>query len=187
MRLNAPCNSQDFAVQDIYGQPVRLSDYRGRRVLLSFFRDAACPFCSFRVHELTHRYPSWQQQGLEILAVFSCSEQEVRQQVARHPRPFRLIADPDLKLYGDYGVEQSMRALVKAVLFELPRIIRGLSVGGRPDPNNPHLRLVPADFLIDEQGRVVDLWYGRNTSDHIPLSRLDAFVQGRNRLDSNTA
>ena len=187
MRLNAPCLSQDFAVQDVYGQPVRLSDYRGRRVMLSFFRDAACPFCSFRVHELTHRYADWQRQGLEILAVFSCSDQEVRQHVSRHPRPFRLIADPDLQLYNEYGVEQSTTALFKAVLFRLPRIIRSLMVGGRPDPKNPHIRLVPADFLIDENGKVVDLWYGRDVSDHIPLRRVDAFAQGQNRAQSNAA
>jgi len=187
MRLTAPCTSQDFTVQDVYGQPVRLSDYRGRRVMLSFFRDAACPFCSFRVHELTHRYPDWHQQGLEILAVFSCSDQEVRRHVSRHPRPFRLITDPDLQLYNDYGVEQSISALFKALLFKLPRIVRSLMVGGRPDPNNPHIRLVPADFLIDEHGKVVDLWYGRDTSDHIPLSRVDAFVQGQNPVSSNAA
>ena len=108
MRLNAPCISQDFATQDIYGQPVKLSELRGRRVLLSFFRDAACPFCSFRIHELTHRYRQWQAQGLEVVAVFSSSDQDVRQHVSRHPRPFRMIADPDLSLYGYYGVEESI-------------------------------------------------------------------------------
>lgn len=187
MRLNAPCISQDFATQDIYGQPVKLSELRGRRVLLSFFRDAACPFCSFRIHELTHRYRQWQAQGLEVIAVFSSSDQDVRQHVSRHPRPFRMIADPDLSLYGYYGVEESISGMVKAVVFHLPRIVRGMLVGGRPDPKNPHIRLVPADFLIDEEGRVVDLWYGRNTSDHIPLKRIQAFVDGADRYRDNAA
>lgn len=187
MRLNAPSIGPDFVVTDVYGQTLRLSDYRGQRVMLSFFRDAACPFCSFRVHELTHRYLGWQQQGLEILAVFSSSDQEVRQHVSRHPRPFRLIADPDLQLYHQYGVEQSGKAVIKALLFKLPRIIRGMMVGGRPDPKNPHSLLVPADFLIAENGQVVDLWYGRDVSDHIPLPRVDAFVQGHSRLLSNSA
>ena len=34
--------------------------------MLSFFRDAACPFCNFRIYELTHKYKSWQQDGLEV-------------------------------------------------------------------------------------------------------------------------
>lgn len=186
MRLNAPCISQDFSTQDIYGQPVRLSDFKGRRVMLSFFRDAACPFCSFRTHELTHRYPDWQRQGLEVIAVFSSSDQEVRQHVARHPRPYRLIADPDLSLYDDYGVEQSLLALLKSVRH-LSRIVRGMLLGGRPDLNNPHMRLVPADFLIDENGQVVDSWYGRDVSDHIPLTRVEAFVRGDIGAASNTA
>lgn len=187
MRLKAPCISQDFTTQDVYGQPVRLGDFHGRRVMLSFFRDAACPFCSFRVHELTHRYPHWRQQGVEVIAVFSSTDQELRQHISRRARPFRLIADPELQLYSHYGVETSPQALGKTLLLRLPRILAGLLTGGRPDRHNPHLQLVPADFLIDENGRVVDVWYGRDAADHIPLRRVEAFVRGDNRLGSNTA
>ena len=46
MRLKAPSHCIDFSTQDIHNQPFRLADFRGNRVLLSFFRDAACPFCN---------------------------------------------------------------------------------------------------------------------------------------------
>ncbi len=175
MRLQPPRQSVLFSTQDIYGDPIALADFSGRRVMLSFFRDAACPFCHFRIYELSNHYKKWLDQGLEVVAVFSSTAEEVKAHVARHPRPFRMIADPDLTLYNQYGVEHSSMALLKALCFKLPRIIRGIVGGGRPRPN-PHVKLVPADFLIEMDGRVLDVWYGRNTSDHIPLERVQRFV-----------
>ena len=40
---------------------------------------------------------------------------------------------------------------------------------------------VPADFLVDEYGLIRDIWYGRDTSDHIPLKRVDACINGRRK------
>ncbi len=177
MRLTTPCKSIPFSTQDIYGESLNLSNFRGRRVVLSFFRDAACPFCNFRIYELTHNYKEWQAAGLEIIVVFSSTAEEVRQHVARYPRPFRMVADPGLVLYEQYGIEQSASALLKALMFKLPRIIRGVYTGGRPK-QNPHVKIVPADFLLEIDGSVVELWYGRDTADHIPLEKIQHFANG---------
>lgn len=176
MKLKAPCQAADFHTEDIYGTPFRLSDHLGKRVMLSFFRDAGCPFCNFRVYELTHQYRGWQQQNLEVIAVFSDTAEQVRHFVARHPRPFTMLADPNLDIYNQYGIEHSSSALLKALMFRLPTIFKGIAKGGRPS-NNPHVKLVPADFLIDEQGMIEEIWYGRNTSDHIPLERVSRFIR----------
>lgn len=180
MRLTAPSLSIDFQTADIFDQPLQLSDLKGRKVMLSFFRDAACPFCNFRLYELTHAYKQWQAAGLEVIAVFSSPADEVRKHVARYPRPFRMISDPDLSIYHQYGVEQSASALLKAMIFKLPRIIRGIFTGGRPR-KNPHVTLVPADFLLNESGEIVETWYGRDTSDHIPLEKVKAFIESRSK------
>lgn len=175
MRLVAPCQGLDFRTTDIYGKPFQLSDHMGKRILLSFFRDAGCPFCNFRVYELTHNHEQWQDQNLEIIAVFSDTSEQVRRFVSKHPRPFTMLADPDLELYNRYGIEQSGSALLKALLFKFPRILKGLFKGARPS-KNPHLTIVPADFLIAEDGRVAKVWYGRDTSDHIPLDEVQNFI-----------
>jgi peroxiredoxin len=180
MRLKAPSPSIDFSTQDIHGTPFRLSDYLGQRVVLSFFRDAACPFCNFRVYELTHQYKAWKEKGLKVIVVFSDTRKKVAAHVAKHPRPFVMLADPSLALYSRYGVEQSALALFKALVFRLPRIIKGILTGGRPS-NNPHIKLVPADFLIDEHGLIQEIWYGRDTSDHIPLERITACIEAGKR------
>lgn len=175
MRLKAPCQAVDFHTTDIYGQPFKLSDHLGKRIMLSFFRDAACPFCNFRVYELTQKYKDWKDQGLEVIAVFSDTQQKVAEHVAKRPRPFNLLADPDLEIYNQYGVEHSVSALFKAIFFRFPTLIKGILTGGRPS-NNPHVKLVPADFLINEAGIVEEIWYGENTSDHIPLENVKRFI-----------
>lgn len=175
MRLTTPCESIPFTTQDIYGESIDVNDFKGRRIVLSFFRDAACPFCNFRIYELTHNYKNWQAAGLEIIVVFSSTAEQVRKHVARYPRPFRMIADPHLQIYKQYRVEQSSRALFKALVCKFPRIIRGIIAGGRPS-KNPHVNIVPADFLLNEEGNIVELLYGRDTADHIPLENIQRFA-----------
>jgi peroxiredoxin len=186
MRLTPPALSIDFNAQDIYGRPVSLRDYRGKRVMLSFFRNAGCPFCNLRLYELTHRYLAWQAQGLEVIAVFSSPAEDVLKYVAKHPRPFRMISDPDLTIYNRYGVEKSGAAILRALLFKLPRVIRGVFLDGLT-LKNAHPMLVPADFLIDGYGLIRDIWYGRDTSDHIPLARVDKFSRGRRQRTASSA
>jgi len=178
MRVEAPRLAFDFRCTDIYGKPFQLSKLRGRRVVLSFFRDAACPFCNYRIYELTRNYYKWKASGVETIVVFSDTSDQVRKYVANRPRPFKMICDPNLKLYDRYGVEKSASALVRALITGLPEIVRGFLTGARPS-NNPHMTIVPADFLIDVDGTVIDTWYGRNTADHIPMERLMEFANIR--------
>ena len=174
MRLVAPCQSINFKTKDVFGEPFSLSALQGKRVLLSFFRDAACPFCNYRIYELTQQYDKWKDSGLEVVVVFSDTSEQVRKHLARRPRPFKMIADPKLDLYDAYGVELSTSALFKAMFYRLPTIIKGLVKGGRPT-NNPNMRIVPADFLIDIDGLIIDVWYGKDTADHIPMETLNKF------------
>lgn len=175
MRLTPPCPSLEFNTHDIYGTPIKLSDFKGKKVMLAFFRDAACPFCNLRVYELTQKYKSWKDKNFEVIAVFSSPAEEVRRYVAKHPRPFRMISDTDLNLYNQYGVEHSTSALFKALFFKFHRIVLGMIKGGYPQPN-PNVKLVPADFLINPMGKIESVWYGRDTSDHMPMDQVNHFI-----------
>ncbi len=175
MRLVAPCKGLNFKTKDIFGNSFKLSDLAGKRIMLSFFRDAACPFCNYRIYELTQKYKEWNDAGMEVVVVFSDTDDKVRELVAKRPRPFTMICDPKLKLYDRYGVEKSKMALFKAFFLNFGELWRGMRKGGKPT-NNPHMTIVPADFLIDVNGEIVDLWYGQNTADHIPFERLINFA-----------
>lgn len=172
MKLLAPSPAPALDLVDIHGKPIVLG--AGRRVLLSFFRDAACPFCNVRVYELTHHHQSLKALGLDIVAVFGSSQAEVVRFIARQPRPFQVAADPLGTSHARFGVERSLWRKLKAVVTRVPTLLRGLRLVGLAglDTNN----LMPADFLIDEEGRIVETYYGRDAGDRIPMERVEVFV-----------
>ena len=172
MRLKAPCQFVDFEAYDINGNLFRLSDSK-KVVVLSFFRDASCPFCNVRVYEYTKKYKEWKKLGIEVIAVFTSPPDKVKKFVAKNPRPFITFGDPDLEIYNKYKVEKSFAKFLLGVVLHIPRFIKGWFVGGRFNPVNPHINLVPADFIILPNGRVIDAWYGHDISEHIPLQRIE--------------
>jgi peroxiredoxin len=146
MKLFAPTAAPALDLVDIHGRPIPIGG-TGRRTLLSFFRDAACPFCNFRIYELTQHHAALAALGLDIVAVFGSGQAEVLRFVARHPRPFRVAADPVGDSHRRYGIERSFWRKLKAIVTRMPTLVRGLRIVGVAglDTHN----LIPADFLID--------------------------------------
>jgi peroxiredoxin len=64
MRLKSPVIAPRLALKDVHGNPVAIGGASGRRTLLCFFRHAACPFCNFRIYELTRHHASLSALGL---------------------------------------------------------------------------------------------------------------------------
>jgi peroxiredoxin len=173
MRLLAPVPAPDLHLRDLQGWPIAIGG-NGRRTLLCFFRDAACPFCNFRIYELTHHHAALADLGLDVVAVFGSSRDEVLRFVARHPRPFRIAADPDGTSHARYGIERSLLRKIRAVVMRVPTLLRGLRIVGFAGLRTNNL--MPADFLIDEDGRIVETWYGADAGDRIPLERVELFL-----------
>lgn len=175
MRLTALEKAPEMTLTDIAGRHVDVGVGNGRRTLLCFFRDPACPFCNYRVYELTFRYPEFERLGLDVVAVFAADEDDVKRFVAKKPRPFPVIADPQSVLYAAYGVQHFSRwGKFKAIFTRIPTLIRGLRLVGLAGLKTTNL--MPADFLIDEKGCIAETWYGRDAGDRIPLERVELFA-----------
>lgn len=175
MRLQTPCPAIEFDAQTIHGKPIKLSDYKGKALILSFFRDTARPLRNRRVFELTRNYKLWKKNGIEVVVIFAESHNEVRDFFSKHTRPFPVVADPELKLYEKYGLERMIGDSKISPLLKSPTFFDKMFKGERARLN-PGGRIMPADFLIDVEGNIVDSWYGKNELDHMPLERLEIFV-----------
>lgn len=173
MRLFAPELAPTLDLVDIHGQPIMVSS-RGRLTLLSFFRDAACPFCNFRIYELTHRHAELAALGLDVIAVFSASQAEVRRFAGQRPRPFQIAADPTSGAHELYGIERSLWRKLKAIVTRLPTLLKGMRLVGLAGLDTGNL--MPADFLIDGHGCIVEAYYGRDAGDRIPLERVEQLL-----------
>lgn len=172
MKIQAPAKTPQFPLVDINGEPVRIGN--GRKLLLSLFREATCPLCNFRVYDLTNNYPGLSNMGLDIVAVFKSDEADVRQFIAHRPRPFRIVADPEGNAHEAFAVSSSIWGKLKAMLLHMPALISGMGMVGIRGMATGNL--MPADFLIDEHGTVVETYYGEDAGDHIPMERIELFA-----------
>jgi len=173
MRLIAPVKAPLLNLADIYGQRVTVGG-PGRRTLLCFFRDAACPFCNFRIYELTEHYAALSALGLDIVAVFTSTPDDVRRFVARQKRPFRVVADPASRAHATYRIERSFWRKLKGIFTRVPTLIKGLRIVGLAGLNTTNI--MPADFLIDEHGNIVEAHYGGDAGDHLAFERIELFL-----------
>jgi hypothetical protein len=101
--------------------------------------------------------------------------------------PFAVVGDPDKKLYRRFGVEASAKAIFKpGAWLALPvgwwHALR-TAIGERraplpANPTNGNLGL-PADMLIDANGRVAAVKYGEHANDQWSVDELLALAGSR--------
>lgn len=168
MRLKQGSKAPAFTIKDYLDEEVNLSSYKGKKILLSFFRSASCPFCNLRVHELIKQQSQLKKNGIEIIAFFSANKEEIKQYAGKQAPPFSVIPDSEFEVYKKYGVESSKSGMFKAML-RMGKMIK-LMIGGffnmKSMSDEP---LIPADFLIDEKGIIYKTYYGSDFGDHIDL------------------
>lgn len=177
MRLTSPEIAPNFVLKDSNGKDIEIE--LGKRTMLAFFRDTNCPFCNFRIFQLTQRYKQYSEAGLEVIAFFASTEEDVQHFVKVRPRPFTIVADPDNVAYKAYGIERSKARSAYGVLKRFKMWILGFKIlgfeGAMKNLQNPS-DIMPADFLVDEQGYIVETYYGKDAGDHIPLERIEQFI-----------
>lgn len=173
MKLSPPTRAPGINCTDVNGKPVSLSDKK-HPTLLCFFRDPACPFCNLRIYELTQRYDDFAVLGLNIVAVFSAKHAAVERFITKRPRPFQVVAQPVPRLLEDYGIEWSLRGKLKAIATRIPELLKGLRFVGLHGLNTSNQ--LPADFLLNENGYIIEAWYGSDAGDRIPFERIEAFL-----------
>jgi len=100
----------DFSTTDQDGNPVRLSDFRGKKVVLYFYPKDMTPGCTAQACNLRDNYRLLKRKGYEVLGISTDSERRHRNFIAKENLPFRLLADPEKAVHDLYGtwVEKSM-------------------------------------------------------------------------------
>jgi peroxiredoxin Q/BCP len=110
MALKTGDKAPAFTVNDQDGNPVKLSDFKGKKVVLYFYPKDMTPGCTAEACSLRDNYKLLQKQGYEVLGVSTDTEKSHQKFITKENLPFRLLADPDRKLHDLYStwVEKSM-------------------------------------------------------------------------------
>lgn len=179
MRLNAGTQAIGFSVSDYKNKPVQLTAYSGSKVLLSFFRDAYCPFCNLRVHQLINHFDEFDKHNLKVITFFAATQEDIYENAGQQNAPFPIISDPQLTWYRKYAVESSSMGLIRAMLkpAAMMKIMTSRFFNLKSVTKKP---LIPADFLIDEDQIVARAHYGRDYGDHISIPEILSWAKTGN-------
>jgi hypothetical protein len=174
----------------IHGETVRVPDPE-RLIHLQFRRFAGCPVCNLHLRSVVRRRADILAAGIREVVVFHSSADELLAHAAE--LPFAVIADPDKRLYVEFGVESSPRALLdprawwpiaRGVAHSLGAIVRKQGSAPAANPRGGRLGL-PADFLIAGDGRVLACKYGAHVYDQWSVDELLGLAsQARRRSTS---
>ncbi|HVL88369.1 MAG TPA: peroxiredoxin [Candidatus Thermoplasmatota archaeon] len=93
----------DFAAPDQRGETLRLSDLRGRWVVLYFNPRDETRGCTAEACEFRDRRDAFSRLDAEIVGVSTQDQASHAAFARRHRLPFRLVADPDKRIARAYG------------------------------------------------------------------------------------
>lgn len=116
MKLQKKDKAIVFNAEDISENMINLETYQGKKVYLTFYRGASCPFCNLHVHELIEKLETFSEKGLVIIGFFMSSKEEILKYVGKQKLPFPIIPDPEKIFYKQYGLEQSLAGKMKSML-----------------------------------------------------------------------
>ena len=101
--MNIGDKAPEFLGLNEKGEEIRLSNYKGRKIVLYFYPKDMTSGCTAQACNLRDNYEELRKQGYEVIGV-SINDQK------SHSLPFTLIADTEQKLVQEFGVwgEKSM-------------------------------------------------------------------------------
>ena len=94
----------DFELSADDGQQVKLSDYRGKPVVLYFYPKDDTPGCTTEACEFRDAYDVFRERGAEVLGVSPDDVRSHEKFKTKYQLPFTLLADPDHAVAKRYGV-----------------------------------------------------------------------------------
>ena len=178
MKLNEGNMALDFTATDIYGKEIKLSDYKGKKIILGFYRNVNCPYCNRRVRQIMGNNVKLKQSDVQLILMFESTNQKLSASVFHQGiSPWPLIGDPEKKVYKLYGVEENFFKMVKtAFVSSLAQAKKDTRELNLPEDKDASMNLIPADFFIDENFKIVMAHYGKHLDDHINIEEIKAFA-----------
>ena len=105
MSTNVGELAPDFTLKDGEGNDWRLSEQRGRVVVLLFYPGDETPVCTRQMCSVRDHWEQYRETGAEVVGISTDSVESHRKFAAHHSLPLRLLSDPDRRVAETYGAK----------------------------------------------------------------------------------
>ncbi|CCX65804.1 peroxiredoxin bcp [Prevotella sp. CAG:1058] len=102
--LNVNDKAPETLGRDENGNEIKLSDFKGRKLVLYFYPKDLTSGCTNEACNLRDNYEELKAQGYEIVGVSVDDEKKHQRFIAKNELPFHLIADTEKTLVEQFGV-----------------------------------------------------------------------------------
>ncbi len=123
----------DFKALTDSGDTVKLSDFRGKRVVLYFYPKDDTPGCTTQACGFRDNYVTIEEENAVVLGVSPDGQQSHQKFKTKFDLPFTLLVDEDHSIAEKYGVW-----------------------GEKTNYGKTYMGIIRSHFVIDEQGKIVD-------------------------------
>jgi len=128
---------------DQSGNKIKLSEYKGKKVVLYFYPKDNTPGCTAEACNLRDNHESLLKKGFAVIGVSPDNEKSHKNFAGKYSLPFPLIADESKKILNDYGVWGEKKMYGKS-----------------------YFGVIRTTFIIDEKGIIDKIITKVNTSGH---------------------
>ena len=129
--LEVGMKAPEFTLNDKDGNPVSLSDFLGKKVVVYFYPKDNTPGCTRQACAFAAAYEGFKSRDVVVIGISKDSAQSHLKFTQKHDLPFILLSDPELQAIQAYGVWQEKKLYGK------------VSMG-----------VVRSTFIIDEHGKI---------------------------------
>ena len=145
--LEVGTKAPEFTLPDQDGNPVSLSDFLGKKVVLYFYPRDNTPGCTRQAQAFARSHGAFQEKNTVVIGVSRDSAASHLKFAQKYDLPFVLLSDPELQAIQAYGVWQekklygkvSMGVVRSTYLIDEAGIIERVLPKVKPDTNAEEL------------------------------------------------
>ncbi len=152
-RLAAGDKAPAFSLSDADGKTVKLSEFKGRKVVVYFYPAASTPGCTKQACDFRDNLAELNDAGLDVVGISPDKPEKLAKFRDAQGLTFPLLSDPERKVLAEWG------AFGEKTMY-------GKTVQG----------VIRSTFVVDEKGKIEVAQYNVKATGHVAKLRRDLAV-----------